>query len=100
MLMRDERANKDQESRAIRAIRARPGLAARGAQLPAKYHNGAVVLQHPELLSPHHVSRHMRSAASGALLQAGVDCSGDPAAELAAASVKLPPDAALLVALH
>ena len=31
----DERANKDQESRAIRAIRARPGLAARGAQLPA-----------------------------------------------------------------
>ena len=45
MLMRDERANKDQESRAIRAIRARPGLAARGAQLPAKYHNGAVVLQ-------------------------------------------------------
>ncbi len=59
MLMRDERANKDQESRAIRAIRARPGLAARGAQLPAKYHNGAVVLQHPELLFPHHVSRHM-----------------------------------------
>ena len=35
MLMRDERANKDQESRAIRAIRAQPGLAARGAQQPA-----------------------------------------------------------------
>ena len=61
MLMRDERANKDQESRAIRAIRARPGFAARGAQLPAKYHNGAVVLQHPELLFPHHVSRHIES---------------------------------------
>ena len=44
--------------------------------------------------------RDMISAANGVLLQAGVDCSGAKAqAELGVASVKLPPDTAVLVSL-